>query len=165
MITLEINPQTLTDTILTLDSEGVMEFTEWLQLCWERNDDVMLTIWGICEGDISPLSLSGEPYTVVEILRLFCDTPERNFLEGKPALYIAAGNDQQPCFELDLIATEKTMRAWVEGLDTLQQTDDCVIWEFASAYSSRRLGWNQPTDEHPLPPSRITVRRIKTAEG
>ncbi len=169
MITLEINPQTLTDAILSLDEQGVTTLREWLIHSWERDDDVMMTAWGdICEDDLSPHPISGEPWTIVHILRLFCDTPERNFLEGAPCDYLAevfGDKGAPPGYEIDLIATADTMRGWVAGLASLRAPGDCLSWDVASA--SRRLYDEKTKDRHilPLPPAHIRVQRVESAEN
>ena len=156
MITVEINRSDLADARLSLDAEGVGDLAYWLQHCWERDDDVMLTPWGICEDDISAKPVSGEPYAVVEILRLFWDSPRLGFLQGRPAEYRVEILEKG--YELDLIATKDVLCAWTESLKTLKDVGDSVVWEVAEAACTRK---RKEDAWLPLPPARIEVRLVE----
>ncbi len=159
MITLEVNRQSLTDAILSMDGAGIAEFAENLQWLLEHpDDDLMFTpdSWGMWDGTLSQRALFGNPYSVVSFLRIFHDRPEKNALEGLP---VACCVDETG-YELDRIATESTLHAMAADLATLQQEGDCCLWEIESASAVQP----QNQSRRPLPPVRIRIQRSEEAE-
>ncbi len=152
MISLEINRQTLTDARLSADAAGLEELVAQLQCLLSRTKaDLMFTpdSWGEWDGTLARQALSGAPYSVVSVLRLFLDTPEKNFLEGRPAKICV----HEEGSELSLIASESALRAMLADLATLQQAGESLCWEIA--YASAFLPSHGR--ERPLPPVRLRV--------
>ncbi len=169
MMNLEVNEEALHESVLTLDAEGVTTLREWLEHCRERHDDLMFTPWGICEDDLSEYHFSPPPFILVEIWRIFPDSPEKDFLQGKPAEYLMelsrrSSDDTKGCRTLSLIATEATLRMMEEGLTTLRQAGDSLEWVFEDASASFSRGTGSATmveRELPLPPARMQVQRVE----